>query len=185
MAMKPTPTWSKTYKSKLEDAYKKAESTGVDEAAKVWGEWCNENGTGIEVFPPFKSQGTPMEGDFPPPPFVPGGVAPLAAIALANSWMAWYSSIKFSPAPPAPPFSAIISVAPSPTGIVIAYSALVLGLTAQMTIIPPLAEGALELKGVEFGILFLTACITAGVQISGLGIGVPPPPLILPLIPVL
>lgn len=185
MPMQAVSAWGSSYKQKNEDAFKNAES-GVDLTSKVWGDWTNTNGIGIEVAPPYKSSGVCLEANFPIPVFSPTGTPVDSATVLANSWKAWYKAIVFSPAPPLPPFSIITAVIPSPVGIEVAYAALLSGLIAEFTLIPPDPLTAFDLKGVSFGTLFYTACVSAGVQIDGIAIpGAPPPPLSLPLIPVL
>jgi len=185
MPMQAVSAWGSDYKKKFEDAFKSA-LAGVDPTLKVWGDWTNFNAIGIEVAPPYKSTGLCKVTSFPIPSFSPMGTPVDSAIALASSWKAWYSDIKFSVPPPTPPFSLITSVIPSPVGIEVAYAALLSGLIAEFTIIPPDPLTAFDLKGVAFGTLFHTACVSAGVQIDGIAIpGSPPPPLSLPLIPVL
>jgi len=186
MPMQAVPAWGSSYKKKMDDAFKAAAATGVDLTLQVWGDWTNTNAIGIEVAPPYKSSGVSSQGSFPPPAFSPSGTPVDSATALANSWKAWYSSIVFSLPPPVPPFSVIIAVIPSQVGIAAAYAALLSGLIAEFTVIPPDPLTAFDFKGAAFGALFYGACVSAGVQIDGIAIpGAPPPPLSLPLIPVL
>jgi len=186
MPMLALPAWQKDYEPQFKNAFDTAAATGVDLTKKVWGQWVNKNGTGIEVVPPYKSLGTALPTNFPDPAFIPGGTVVNAATALADAWKAWYSAITFTTAPPVPPFSVIIAIVPSQVGIATAYAALLSGLIAEMTLIPPDPLTAFLAKGISYGTLFYSACVTAGVQIDGIAIpGAPPPPLSLPLIPVI
>jgi hypothetical protein len=113
------------------------------------------------------------------------GTAPIIAKKMADAWKAWISAITYAPAPPAPPFSQILSVTPSQVGILVAYSTLLSGLTAEMLVVPPDPNSAFKLKAVAMGTLFYTATVSAGVQIDGLSLSVPPAPLSIPLFPTL
>jgi hypothetical protein len=185
MPMLALPAWQKDYGDQLQAAFDKTAATGVDSTATVWGAWVGQNATGIEVFPPFVSLGSFSPTDFAEPGFSPTGTPVDAAIALADSWKAWFEAIKFIPAPPVPPFSAITMVTPSPVGVPVAYAALLAGLIAEMAVVPPDPLTASLLKGIAFGTAFYTACLSGGVQIDGLSLSVPPVPLSLPLIPTL
>lgn len=185
MAMKPVPSWGSDYGKKFEDAFSSAADGGPDESTKVWGKWVNENATGIEVAPPYKSMGSGSDSNFGPVIFPPVGTPVDSALILATAWQKWYLSLSFPPSPPSPPFLSIASIVPSPVGVPIAFAALFSGLVAEMAVVPPEPNTAFQLKGISYGTLFYTACLSAGVQISGLAPGAPPVPLILPLIPVL
>lgn len=179
MAMKPLPSWINDYEPKLKDSF--------DTMIPFWGTWVDENAQGIQVAPPYQSNGVTNSALFT------SGLSALAASKdpvttaniLANAWQSWYLGITFPPSPPAPPFLTILSIVPSPVGVPAAFATLLSGLIAELAVIPPDPNTGFLIKGTAFGTLFNTATLAAGVQISGTAPGAPPVPLVLPLIPVL
>lgn len=178
MAMKPLPTWAKSYGDKLKDSM----TTNLP----FWGFWVDENAQGIQVAPPYMSNGVSTPAGFNPlAGLLTAKSPPETANILASAWQAWYMSIVFPPSPPSPPFLTIITILPSPVGVPAAYATLVSGLIAELTAPSPTPDPGYIAKGTAFATLFNAATLAAGVQITGTAPGAPPVPLILPLIPVL
>jgi hypothetical protein len=186
MAMKPLPAWIKDYQPKVEEHYEKAANEENPASGDLWANWVDENATGIQVVPPYQSNGTTNKKSFDAATLDNAQTGLETASILANAWQKWYLGIKFTPSPPIPPFLSITLIEPSPTGVSLAYLSLLAGLLAEMVVLPPPElNTAFLVKATAFGSLFNTATIAAGVQITGTAPGAPPVPLILPLIPVL
>lgn len=184
MPIKAAKTWADKYEPGIQKHYDAMGKGLPDKIEDFWAKWVDENSQGLEVAPPYKTSGTTNVKSFSLS-LPSAGSAPIIAALMANAWKSWFQSITFLPPPPAPPFSAIISVMPSPLGLALAYAGLLSGLIAEMALIPPDPATAFKLKGTKMGLLFYTATITAGVQIDGLSLSVPPVPLSLPLFPAL
>lgn len=186
MSITPITNWISTYESKLNDYYDQYQLDPSYEIVKFWAGWVNSAGTGIQVAPPYASTGTTSEGSFSPVNFTPSMLAPQSALVLANAWQSWALGITWQVPAPVPPFSVIDTVVTSPLGVAAAYVLLLAGLTAEfLTPSPPDGDAAMLIKKTAIGTLFYTATLSMGVQISGLGIGGPPPPLVIPLWPTL
>ena len=179
--MKPLPAWAKYYEPKNKDSF--------DTMIPFCGSWVDENATGIQVSPPYQSQGTTSFAAFGPLVGLAAAQSPVeTANILATAWQTWYLAIQFTPSPPIPPFGSITAITPSPLGISAAYSTLLTGLVAELAVVPPDPTTGFIIKGSSYGALFQAATLAAGVQIVGFLPPVPPAPpipLTIPLIPVL
>ena len=184
MAMKPLSSWISGYESGLQDHYDAVAGGSSEQIQDFWQGFVDDNAQGLGISPPYQSTASTSKAAFAPVVFSPTGLPPVAALVLASAWQKWYLACSFPPPPPAPPFLTIISVVPSPLGVVASYAALLAGLTAEMVIAPP-EPGSMKIKAIGMATLFHVATLTAGVQITGTAPGAPPPPLVLPLIPVL
>ena len=186
MPVKPAPVWGQTLEKKIKESFDNVDKKivpGLLATGKAYQSWINENAVGISTLPPFAgSNGTNTAGAFNPVIFgVPGDPVSAAAI-MSTAWFAWYMAITWTPIPPVPPFSAIALVSSSPVGAAAAQALLLAGLLAEFALVPPIPALG-KTKYPRIAQLFYTATTTAGVMITGLGIGAPPPPLILPLHP--
>lgn len=186
MAMKPLSDWIATYEPRCKDYYALAGAAPGIPAEVMWQSWVDPNAQGIAVIPPYAtSTGTTTKGNFSPIVTGAAMLPPVTALMIATAWLNWYTSITWSTPAPAPPFSVIFSVVSSPAGSAASFAILLAGLIAEFSILPSDPATAFQLKATAYATLINTATKTAGVQISGLGIGGPPPPLVLPLVPVL
>lgn len=186
MTVPPATALSSTYEPKLKDYYAQYQMNQAYLVSNFWQAWLDPGIAGIESAAPFPgSSGTTAAGNFAPLPLE--GAASAAAIAaiLATGWQNYMLAITWPPMPPAAPFSAITSVVTSPTGVAAAFAILFSGLLAELVVVPPDPTTAFQEKGDAFAALFRTATLATGIMIIGLGIGAPPPPLIIPLSPVM
>lgn len=185
MPMKPVADWISTYEPSVKDYYDLCAIDPFHPEKNLWSKWIDKNAQGISVVAPYAaSTGTTNVSSFSPLALKTAKSAPQVAVLMATAWRNWYNAITFTPPPPLPPFSAITAVAPSPSGVAAAYAILVASLTAELSITVPDPALSFLLKAKKFGTIFNTATKAAGVQITGLGIGGPPPPLVLPLVAV-
>lgn len=183
----PPPAWASSYESIFKDTFKKVDQKqidGVTGVAQAWAKWVNDNGKGIQgVVPtaaPLTISGTTNQAAFAPVVFAVPGVPPAAAAVLATAWQAWAMSIVWPVPPPAPPFSAILSVTTNPATAAAAYATLLAGLIAEFAVVPPGPAG-LPAKYMNLGTLFSTATKSMGILVTGLSLPSPTPvPLVLP-----
>lgn len=184
MAAKAVKSWIDTYEPGIQKHYDKLGQGLPDKIEDFWKKWVDDNTQGLECLAPFATKATALPDNFKLS-LPPTGTAPVIALLMANAWKGYMEKIQYAPPPPSPPFSVITLAAPSKLGLVTAYAALLSGLIAEMSLIPPDPLSAFKLKATSFGTLFHTATISVGVELTGLSLSVPPAPLFLPLVPTL
>lgn len=182
MAAKAAKSWIDSYQPGIEKHYDAMMQGLPDKIEDFWKKWVDDNAQGLAVLPPYATEAKTMPENFSLS-LPPSGTPVIIAQLMATAWKGWVEKIQWAPPAPAPPFSAITSVTVSSLGVAIAYAALFSGLIAEMSVIPPDPNSAFKLKATSMGTLFYTATISAGVQMSGLSLSVPPVPLVLPLLP--
>lgn len=182
MPAKAVKSWIDTYEPGIKKHYDKLSAGLPDKIEDFWKNWVNDNATGLECLAPYATTAITQAQNFQLS-LPPTGTAPVIAMLMANAWKGYMEKIQYAPPPPSPPFSVITLAAPSKLGLAISYAALLSGLIAEMSIIPPDPATAFLLKATKFGTLFHTATTTVGVELTGLSLSVPPAPLFLPLVP--
>lgn len=182
MAIQSPPQWAKAYEKyqkEFFDAIGQKTKTAA-QAGEIWKMFVTESTNGISTAPPFVCKATLNPSAFAPVVFPPVGGPAVVAGILSSAWAAFMLQTVWSVPEPVPPFSAIASVTPNPATIAAAQLTLFAGLMAEFVLIPPPGEAGLKAKYLALGTLFYTATLASGVLITGLGIGAPPPPLVLP-----
>lgn len=177
-------TFASHYEPMLKDYYAKYQADQTYLVKNFWQQWIDTGVKGIESAAPFAgSSGTTDQTQFSPLPLE--GVSPAASVAalLVAAFENYMNAIVWPPMAPVAPFSAITSVVTSPTGLAAASAILLAGMIAELAVVPPPATAFAD-KANAFAALFNTAAAASGIMITGLGIGSPPPPLVVPLSPV-
>lgn len=180
MSIAPLSQWISTYQTKLQAYYTQCQTVPTTPVATFWQDWVDSNTKGIQSAAPYAgAKGTTTAGAFSPVVFSPSMLPPASALVLASAWKAYYSAITWAPMPsPVAPFSVILTVVSSPSGMAAAYSALLSGLTAEFLSLPPDPASAMATKATAIGTLFYTATLAGGIQLDGLATsGTPPPPV--------
>jgi hypothetical protein len=155
----------------------------------LWGKWVHKNTTGLAAAAPWSGANVTLnEAAFPPITLPPNPTPALICNMISSGWVAYISSALWTPPPPAPPFSVISLVSPSPTGIAAAQPALFSALMAAFGTPPNIAPGFTKIQATQIGTAFYTATMSSGIMLTGLTIPVPPAPplpLVLPMMPVM
>lgn len=187
MPLKAQSDWASSYESGLKDYYS---AYGANQALQVitfWQPWVANNCAGLESAAPYDGSVAVIDPTaFAPVDFAGVSSAVQAAQVLADAWKAFMEGLTWPPtATVAAPFSVISEIATSETGLAAAYSALLLGLVAEMAALPPDPLTAFAAKAAAMATLFRTATLAAGIQLDGLATsGTPPPPVSVPLSPI-
>ncbi|MGL4398618.1 MAG: hypothetical protein ACRCXD_02010, partial [Luteolibacter sp.] len=150
------------------------------QAGEIWQAFVAESTQGLSTAPPFLCQPTLNKAAFAPVAFPPVGGPPAIAAILSAAWAKFMLGTVWTVPAPVPPFSAITTVTPNPATIAAAQTVLFAGLVAEFLVLPPPGPAGLKIKSLALGTLFYTATLSSGVLLTGLGIGAPPPPLVLP-----
>lgn len=184
--MPPQSILESTYSPLLQAYYKQFQANQAYLVKNFWEQWLDPGVKGIASAAPFPgSSGSTDLSAFAPLPLEGAKSVAQTAVMLASGWLNYVNAIKWNPMSPVPPFSAITAVITSPVGAAAAYATLLAGLIAELTLVPPDPASAMAAKATAFATLFHAATAAVGIQITGLGIGSPPPPLVVPLSPVL
>lgn len=184
MAIKPVSDWTSSY----EDLFYKQEKT-ADSVKKLWGDWVHKNTLGLESLPPYKTKANLNRDLFPDLSQPPSPSCVPFARKLANAWSAYIGGAMWEIPPPVnPPWTAITTISPSGTGIIAAKEELFATLITIMSSVPSGNESQiqsmLKQKANLYANAFYKATLASGFMLVGTGIGAPPPPLVLPLLPV-
>jgi len=182
MPVPPQAAWEATYEPETKAYYAAYQLDQSYKVANLWQKWIDPNVIGIEAAPPYAPSVATTDATAFSPVNLEGAssVAQIAQI-LATAWKNYVLAFVWPPPPPVPPFSAITLVETSPTGAAAAYAILMTGLIAELVLVPGNPATAFADKATAYSALFRTATLSIGIQITGLGIGAPPPPLVLPL----
>jgi hypothetical protein len=172
----PLPIWQKKLEEKIKESMPKQGDNPLA-ATKAWQDWIGEVGVGMMVSPIYVSSGLANKSSFAPLIFPRISTAPIIANIFATAWMNWYMSIQWTPAPPVPPFLIISSVTSSPSGTIGQKASLTAKLTAEFL---KKDQASLIAKYDNMAAAFYQATISSGVMISGMAIGAPPVPLVIP-----
>ena len=186
MTFSPIPQWASSYEETFNKLFEDAAQPGFSAeaaTAEAWQEWNDSNVPQAQCIAPTAAAmpltATKSKTAMAPIVFSNPGTPPQAAQVLSSAWAAWATAITWTPPPPAPPFSAIFAVLTDPASIAAARAVLYSGLLAEFAIIPP--PGGEKAKYTAFGTMFSTAYSSLMVNFTGLAIGAPPPPLMIPV----
>lgn len=156
-------------------------------AKEMWGTWIYENVKAIQVIapitPPVTLSGTTPDATGFAPDLKGKATVIDVATEFATQFESFASQILWPLAPPAPPFTAITSVVTNTGSVAAAKSVLQLGLVVEFAV--PTVAGQEATKYTALATLFRTAFASLAVDFVGTGVGSPPPPLTVPMIPVL
>jgi hypothetical protein len=175
MPVQPLSTWQKRLDEVFQETMKN-QAKDKNSHIKAWQNWIGEVSTGISAAAPHISSGTTDKTMFAPLKFPKKSKPETAAIVFSNAWLSWYSGIKWTVSPPAPPFSVVTAIQSSPSGAGMAKAKLQSQLTAEFK------KKTKDPKMDKIAKYFYDATISAGVMITGIAlVGSPPPPLVVPL----
>lgn len=180
--------WTSTYEPGLKDYYATYQTNPAYLVINFWKQWIDGNVDGIESADPYPgSTGVTSASALSPLPLEVATSSVVVAAMLTTAWTNYMAGITWPliPPPGTSPFSAILAIQTSPTGLAAAAGILTAGLVAELALLPPNPLTAFADKAASFANLFRTATIAAGIQISGLDKTTPTPvPLVIPLSPV-
>jgi hypothetical protein len=183
MTINPLDLWASSYESKWKEVFDAAKGEGFNGAkatADAWAAWNDSNANKLQCISPTAAAvtlpGMSKPAAFSPVSFSAAKTAPQSADVLASAWKAWASAITWPMVPPAPPFSAILSVHTDATSVTGAYANLLAGLIAELAVVPKDTPGV-QNKYKSLGNLFRTAASSLQVEFVGLNMSAPPAPL--------